>query len=125
MLNLLTVMLGGAIGSGMRYLVILGCSRLTQFPLGTITVNVTGCLLIGILGHVFANATGTRHTVSLGLIVGVLGGFTTFSSFGNDTYKLAINDQTIAAIVNVGISNILGLAAVVIGYRLAEKMWPI
>nr|HPQ66639.1 CrcB family protein [bacterium] len=86
--NLLIVGLGGFVGSVLRYSVSGWVQRLApegSFPLGTLAVNVTGCLVLGFLGGLAENlevfAPGTRVFVFLG----VLGGFTTFSSFGYET----------------------------------------
>ena len=129
MTNLLFIMLGGALGSGLRYLAHTAFARWFGggFPFGILFVNVLGCLLIGALGYLFttpapdAAAAQVRETWRLGLIVGVLGGFTTFSSFGYDTLKLWLDHQHAKAITNVVLSNVLGLAAVWVGYRVAER----
>jgi CrcB protein len=124
MLKLLLVMLGGAVGSGLRYL-IAGWSQhwsADPFPYGTLTVNVVGCLLIGMLGAYFASPALVREEVRLLLMVGVLGGFTTFSTFGIETFQL-INDHAWGrAAANVLLSNVLGLGAAWIGYRGVEMM---
>ena len=78
------VMMGGALGTGARY----GLSLVLQppgtsgFPLGTLTVNLVGCLLIGVLAALMPDSSQFSTSTRLGLMVGVLGGFTTFSSFG-------------------------------------------
>ncbi len=124
MFNLLIIMLGGAAGTGLRHLVNLACEPIAKvFPFGTLMVNVTGCLLIGCLAHMFRDAAGIRETYRLALIVGVLGGFTTFSSFGFDTFRLADEGQLTKAAINVLANNVLGIAAVVIGYRFAQRCW--
>lgn len=129
MKNLIFVMLGGAVGSGLRYLIWLAMNNrpaLAGFPYATLTANVLGCLLIGILGYVFyfTGANQMRDEYRLGIIIGVLGGFTTFSSFGFDTYKLWIEGHEVRAAMNVLISNAAGLIAVVIGYQSAKALWP-
>jgi len=122
MFNLLIVMLGGAVGSGLRFLATLACQSLVKgFPLGTLAVNVIGCLLIGGLAFVFRDATGMRETYRLALVVGVLGGFTTFSSFSFETFRLADEQQFVKAAVNVLANNAMGIIAVVIGYRVVER----
>lgn len=123
MLNLLSVMLGGALGSGLRYLVTLACQPLMRgFPLGTLIVNVAGCLFIGLAGFAFIGAAGIRENYRLALIVGVFGGFTTFSSFAFETMRLANEGQMARAILNIAATNALCFAAVVLGYRLAQRM---
>lgn len=129
MKNLIFVMLGGAVGSGLRYLIWLAMkdkSSLEGFPYATLTVNVIGCLLIGILGYAFTftAANQMREEYRLAILIGVLGGFTTFSSFGYDTYKLWLDGQVMRATMNVLISNAAGLLAVVLGYQGAKQLLP-
>lgn len=89
MTHLLIVMLGGAIGAGLRHLV--GQAALARlgpgFPWGTLTVNLAGGLLIGLLAGWFVRA-GASEPARLFLAVGVLGGFTTFSAFSLETYLM-------------------------------------
>ncbi len=116
------IVLGGALGTGLRY----GLAGLSQrlspgtFPVGTLTVNVLGCLAIGLLAAWFSVSQAgadIREEVQLALLVGVLGGFTTFSSFGLETLRLMHGGQTGQALLYVFLSNGLGLLAVWIGWR--------
>jgi CrcB protein len=112
------IMLMGGVGSVARYLVGGWVQRSTGklFPLGTLVVNVVGCLLIGILAAAFG-ARLIREEHRMALMVGFLGGFTTFSSFGLETFNL-LNDGEIGwAVLNIGASVVAGLIAVWIGYR--------
>lgn len=123
MTNLLLIGLGGAVGTLLRYGVTVTVSHaLPRFPYGTLTVNVVGCLLIGLLGRLFTDNAAVPEAWRLAIIFGVLGGFTTFSSFGYDTLKLMQDGRATTAIINVVLSNGLGLAAVVLGYW-AAKPW--
>jgi fluoride exporter len=116
----IAVAIGGALGSvarhGLNYVV---HSRWldTRFPVGTVAVNIVGCFLIGLLTGMIA---GRRIALPLHwrefVFVGVLGGFTTFSTFGLDTYTLARSHSSEAAAMNVAANMIGGLAAVWIGY---------
>ena len=127
MLNLLTmpafVAVGSAAGGVLRY----GLAGLVQrtsggvFPIGTLVVNVVGCLLIGLSAGAFAGPHVIREEYRLALQVGVLGGFTTFSTFGLESFLLANDGQVRFAAFNLVLSNGLGLTAVWLGYRLAEK----
>jgi CrcB protein len=121
MTKLLFIALGGAAGSVARYLVAVQGQRLSQsmFPVGTLTVNVLGCLLIGLLGTLFAGPVIVREEYRLALLVGFLGGFTTFSTFGLETFSLVSDREWWLASLNVLGSNVLGLAAVWVGNRLA------
>lgn len=115
-MNVLLVAAGGAIGAASRYL--LGGwiqSRLgPDFPWGTFIVNVSGCLLIGVvLG--LAERGALPGEARLFLAVGVLGGYTTFSTFGYETLKLIEGGETAAALLNAFGQLALGLAAVYLG----------
>ena len=91
LLSVIYVALGGALGSVSRYLLgtwTQSVSKSIDFPYGTLTVNLIGCFAIGFLSHL-AETRGafTPETRAL-VFIGILGGFTTFSSFGNDTLTL-------------------------------------
>ena len=117
------VMAGGAVGSLFRYLVQGWGQSLTRgtFPIGTLAVNVIGCFMIGMLNMVFAERIPMRMEYRVGLTVGVLGGFTTFSAFGWETFSMANEGQSLRAMMNLLLSMTLGLLAVWLGYRLAER----
>lgn len=119
---LLLIGLGGALGSIARYLLSVWIQPdRTSFPIGTIVVNITGCLAIGILATILYGPSSTmRPEYRAFILVGILGGFTTFSSFGRETINLVNDHQYAYAAANVLISNILGLAAVWIGVRVTE-----
>ena len=116
------VLLGGAVGSALRYGVslMMGAKLGPDFPYGTLTVNVAGCLLIGLLGVLLAGPWWGREEVRLAILVGGLGGFTTFSSFGADALGLIGQGRWTAALVYVSITNIAGLIAVWAGDRLGR-----
>lgn len=118
----LFIAVGGALGSVLRYAVQGAVQRLTDsgFPAGTLAVNLIGCLTIGFLAAMFSGPLLVREEYRIGLTVGVLGGFTTFSAFGLETFLLANGGESRLAIANVLVSCVLGLAAVWLGYRLAE-----
>jgi CrcB protein len=124
MKTLLCIACGGGLGAVLRYAVSLGCQRLAGgvFPVGTLTVNVTGCLLIGFLGALLSGPFLLRDELRLGLLVGALGGFTTFSTFGWETFALLNDGEWSRAAANVVGSNVLGLGALWLGYRLAEQL---
>ncbi len=120
------VALGGAVGSVSRYLLgtwIQALSKSIDFPYGTLTVNLIGCFVIGLLSQL-AETRGvfTPETRAL-VFFGVLGGFTTFSSFGNDTINLLRGGEMVNALVNVGANVILGLALVWLGRTVAFWIW--
>ena len=113
---------GGFLGSVARYAVtqMVGTGPGTpRFPVATLVVNATGCLVIGALfglGERTAVLTPASRTF---LFVGLLGGFTTFSAFGLETMLLWRHGSGPLAAVNVGAQVIAGLLAVLLGYRLA------
>jgi CrcB protein len=112
---------GGAIGSMARHAVNQAVHAQwlgARFPGGTVVVNLTGCLVIGLLAGAIA---GSRLTLPLQwrefIFVGVLGGFTTFSTFSLDTLLLARTHSIGYAAINIGLQVIGGLAAAGFGYR--------
>ena len=122
MRNILLVGLGGFIGSVLRYALSGFAQRLgsaTVFPIGTLSVNVIGCFAIGLLGGWAENLPALSPSVRLLLLVGLLGGFTTFSSFGYETMALLRDGQTPAALASVSLHLVAGLGAVWLGYGLS------
>ena len=119
----LAVMAGGAIGSALRHAVNLEIARRFQRPVpyATFVVNVIGCLVIGALAGRIANGRLVLSTTMRSFIfVGILGGFTTFSSFGLDTFTLAHGGEPAAAFWNVAGQIALGLGGVWLGFNLAQ-----
>lgn len=116
--------LGGALGSMARHAVnhVVHAHWLTtRFPAGTVVVNLAGCLVIGVLaGLVASERLPMRLHWREFIFVGLLGGFTTFSTFGLDTFVLARTHSGTHAIVNVAVQVVGGLVAVWIGYRLTS-----
>jgi fluoride exporter len=128
MLKWSLIFVGGGIGSIMRYAMQGWVKQLLAgkvFPVGTIAVNVLACLVIGLLSAFFAGPQLVREEYRIGLIVGVLGGFSTFSSYGLETFNLANDGEFALAGLNLLISNGVGLLALVIGYRLVERWYGV
>jgi fluoride exporter len=127
MAKILWIAAGGAVGSVLRYFVHGWTQSLAGgvFPWGILLVNVTGCLAIGILGAFFAGPHLVRDEYRAALLIGVLGAYTTFSTFGWDTFALTQQGERNLAIVNVLLSNLLGLTAVWAGFFLAEKCFRV
>lgn len=126
MFNVLIVGFGGFVGSMLRYLVsgwVQQMSKSLDFPYGTLTVNLVGCFVIGILAQL-AEAHGILASETRLLVfIGLLGGFTTFSSFGNDTLNLARSGQLSNALINVFINIAFGLLLVWLGRIIAYLVW--
>ena len=124
--SLIFVALGGALGSVFRYLLSAwtqSASKSVDFPYGTLTVNLMGCFVIGFLAQL-AEARGVFTSQSRAFVfIGILGGFTTFSSFGNETINLLRDGETWNALANVGANVIFGLILVWLGRTLAYWIW--
>jgi CrcB protein len=118
--RIVLIALGGGAGTVARYWVAGVGQRLTDtsFPLGTLLVNLTGCLLVGLLGSMFTGPAIVREEYRFALMVGFLGGFTTFSTFGYETLGLLSDREWWLASVNVVLSNVVGLFAVWLGHRI-------
>jgi CrcB protein len=117
----LAVGAGGALGSMARHAVNLLCARVLgrAVPHATATVNVIGSLVIGLLAGAIASGRLQLSTeMRTFVFVGILGGFTTFSSFMLDTFTLGHGGEQTLAVSNVAIQMALGLIAVWGGYRL-------
>ena len=115
MRTILIIGLGGFAGSVLRYLAAGWVHRLSDnpfFPYGTLGVNVLGCLAIGLLGGWAENAELFSPTARAFLLIGLLGGFTTFSTFGYETMALLREKAVIPALLYVALHLLLGLAAV-------------
>ena len=117
---------GGFIGSILRYLLsgyVQQLSKSIQFPFGTLAVNVVGCVLVGFLAEL-ADQRGFLSEETRGfLIVGFLGGFTTFSAFGNETMNLLRSGELWLAGANIIGHMLLSVIAVWIGYSTASLIW--
>jgi CrcB protein len=120
------VALGGGLGSWLRYLtgtawtMLLGPARAGAFPYGTLTVNVLGSFAMGLLAGWLLSRGGAGENARLLIGVGVLGGFTTFSSFSLDTVALVSRGQVGLAAFYVAISLIAGFAALFAGLSITK-----
>lgn len=120
-MNVFLVCIGGALGALCRY----GVSRLvpqgslSAFPWATLVVNLLGCLL---LGMVYETISKNADWLKPLLIIGFLGGFTTFSSFGLETFQLLKANKMMHAFTYISVSTIGGLVCVVLGNGLAKMI---
>lgn len=128
MLKITLVFFASGIGGLLR----LGVSEATRtfcakihpsLPLGTLIVNVSGCLVAGFLSALFASAAPIREEYRIAILVGLLGGYTTFSTFGRETLWLVEQRQWMLAATNVLLSVSLGLGGVWAGSRTAQWAW--
>ena len=122
MKSFLLVFLGGGLVSGLRYLVTITMNQYSKvLPFGTFTVNMLGCLLIGlILGYVQRENTLTSNQTLL-LATGFCGGFTTFSAFANENLELIKNGELFNFSVYTIGSVLIGILAVFIGFYLTNR----
>jgi CrcB protein len=115
--SVLLVALGGALGSVCRYLVGVGAGRLlgADFPFGTMIVNIVGSFVMGLFIELLAVRFDGSESLRLFVAVGILGGFTTLSSFSLDSVVLFERGAIGAAALYVGGSIVLSLAALIAG----------
>jgi CrcB protein len=124
--TLILIGTGGFIGSILRYLVsgyAQALSKSIQFPFGTLVVNLVGCALVGFLAELADQRGVITGETRAFLIVGLLGGFTTFSAFGNETMNLLRDGELWLACGNIVGHTVLGLIAVWFGYSTAYLLW--
>jgi fluoride exporter len=123
MMKLFLVGAGGFLGSITRYLLsnFVQESSHTRFPVGTLLVNVLGCLVIGLLSQIGESRDIFSAETRAFIFVGILGGFTTYSSFGNETINLWRNNDNGFALLNVALQLTLGLGAVWMGRMIGSK----
>jgi len=126
MIKLLMVGAGGFVGSVLRYLVSGAAQALFKnatFPLGTLVVNVTGCFAIGLIAQLAESRGFLSGTSRTFLVMGVLGGYTTFSAYANESFNLLRAGESPLAIVNVAGQVLLGLVCVWLGRDAAYLIW--
>jgi fluoride exporter len=123
MIRYLLVMLGAALGGLARY--VIGAAVMQRFggrfPLGTLVVNVTGCFFIGILLPLLTERGEPRPNLRLLLVVGILGGYTTFSSFAWESFQAVYEGSRWIGFANVALSVLLGYLAVWCGALLVRR----
>ena len=121
--KLVFIGLGGFLGSIARY----GLTSLVQtkteslFPYGTMLVNIVGCFAIGLLMTIFQERVIVSQNIRLFLIIGILGGFTTFSSFSYDTFAMMKSGNFFGASLNAGVSLVGCLIATWAGFYVGEN----
>ncbi|HTO90559.1 MAG TPA: fluoride efflux transporter CrcB [Candidatus Sulfotelmatobacter sp.] len=121
--KLLWVGIGGFVGSALRYGLGGWLARLKSgwsFPIETLVINVTGCLVIGFLAGIAETRGVFAGTTRAFLFIGVLGGYTTFSTFGYESFQLLRDGQITTAVLSVALQVTLGLSAVWAGDALAR-----
>lgn len=117
---------GGFIGAVLRYMVgslAQTWTKAENFPAGTLIVNLIGCLLIGFLSHIGENSAVITPETRSFLFIGILGAFTTFSTFSNETVNLFRQGQGFYSVINVVAHILIGLTAVWLGRQAALLLW--
>jgi CrcB protein len=92
------------------------------FPIGTLIVNLIGCLAIGFLFHATEEKYLVDPIIRTAILIGFLGGFTTFSSFGIQTFNLLRDGEIFLASINVMVSNVAGIMLVWVGYTVSRSL---
>lgn len=124
--NLFLIGLGGGLGSVLRYVIsgaVQQWSRSIAFPFGTLAVNLLGCFVIGFCAQLAETRGVFTSEARAFVFIGMLGGFTTFSTFGNETMNLLRASEMPHAALNIVAHIALGLLAVWLGRTLAYIIW--
>jgi len=121
---ILAVAAGGALGSVMRYLVGIASGRLfgTNFPWGTLIINVTGSFLIGAFVGLFATKWDLPQAARIFLTVGICGGYTTFSTFSLDAWYLIERGLSVASLAYMVSSVVFSVAALIAALQLIRML---
>jgi CrcB protein len=121
-----TILIGvaGFAGTLLRYWLVglVARSHGETFPWGTIVVNLVGCLITGVVFNVTEETLLINSTIRTVIMIGLLGGFTTFSAYGLQTFMLLREGQLGWAVLNVAVSNVVGLFMVWAGYSLTKAL---
>ncbi len=124
MKEFMLVFIGSGLGGGLRYIVSKAMTALvaTPFPLGTFTVNIVGCLLIGFFSAIPATEGWMSPSARLLLTTGLCGGFTTFSTFMKESDGLLSQQLPLTFIAYLATSLIIGMLAVWAGYKIGIRL---
>ncbi len=122
-MKILLIGIGGALGSILRYFVSGLDYRFSNgiFPVGTLVVNLSGSLLIGFLWALFEQVAISSN-IRMFIFIGILGGYTTFSTFTLESFNLLRDNERAIALTNILLSNFLGVLFVFIGYAGAKAL---
>jgi len=122
LLKYLLIGTGGFLGSVLRYWTSVNAYKIfgEEFPYGTFVVNTLGCLLIGFIAEISENRFLVSPEIRIFLMIGFLGGYTTFSTFGYETFVLLQDKDYLTAFLNILLSVVICLASVWIGTLIAK-----
>lgn len=124
MISILMIALGAAVGANLRYGISIwaGGAFGPAFPYGTLIINVLGSFVIGLVMAVHVTRAPLSEPLRLLVVTGLLGGFTTFSSFSYESYTLILRGQWALALLYAAGSVVLGLAAVALAFGLVQLL---
>ena len=124
MLQIILISFGGAIGALSRYTLsnVISKGYGTNFPLGTLAVNLVGCFAIGIIWQISEEHIPISNNAKLFFFVGLLGAFTTFSTYGLESLHLFKSGDITGAVTNILLNNILGIFLVILGAILTKEI---
>ncbi len=119
--NIIFIALGGAVGTVCRYVMSGLDYRFSGgvFPFSTFLINLIGSLVIGLLWGLFERSTLSPN-IRMFIFIGILGGFTTFSTFSLETFNLLRDGEMRIAVWNIILTNVVGVALVFVGYSISR-----
>ena len=123
---MLLIGIGGFIGSVFRYLIggfFQNISGSISFAFGTLAVNIIGCFIIGFLAYLIEARAMLNSEMRAFLLIGILGAFTTFSTFGHESFAHIADSKFHLALINIGSHILFGLSAVYLGRLLSSVIW--
>lgn len=124
MQTIIAIALGGGLGALTRYAVSVGVDKLlgVNFPVGTLTANLLGCLIIGFCWSYF-DRVNISHEFRLFLFTGFLGGFTTFSTFARESVQFFKVEEPLHALSYIMVSNLFGMSMVILGFYICNRLF--
>lgn len=122
--SLLIVGTGSFIGGAMRFLLSTYMKNINGqgFPWGTLAVNLLGCFIFGMIFAIFSKHNHTDHALCLLLTTGICGGFTTFSTFANESVQMLQNGNISGFVGYVATSIVIGFALIALGYGIVKVL---